>query len=183
MEVKERWICTLKRKQRVEKIALGETVPSVQDKEEFELHVPSWFIDSCECSANEIVNVQFSCSSQLSRAMSLSFTLVGEIPEWLDLKDVLEDFLSQLGVLKRGQMLPVPLLEDGQVLLAHYESMDPHVFLHGDEIGLELITEAEPAVPVGTFRQMESTQGVDFASLFSAPGETKFYGTARQVGR
>jgi len=171
MDVKERWICTLKKRSHLEKLALGQPIDSTQDKEEFELHVPSFIINSLETKPNEVINALFSCSSQLPKAVSLSFKIIGEIPEWLDLKEILEEYLSHLGVLRRGQILPVPLLEDGQALLASYESYDPFVFLHGEEVGLDIledvneIAKVSETIPEGIFRPTKDYENIDFNSM------------------
>jgi hypothetical protein len=67
----------------------------------------------------------------------------------MDIRDLIEEPLSQLGVLEVGQIVPVPVVEGAMILL---ESCEPEglVFLDGADIvlDLEMSDAAEEAEPV-----------------------------------
>jgi hypothetical protein len=65
------------------------------------------------------------------------------------LKDLLEEPLSQLGVIHKGQMIPAPAFEGVHLLLRTCEPDGPPVFLDGAEVSLEIEqdTLSIPAVP------------------------------------
>jgi hypothetical protein len=88
------------------------------------------------------VDLDFKRSEDMPRATSLNFRMLGPLPD-LDIRDLLEEPLSQLGVLQVGQIIPVPALEGVLIL----ESCEPDgiVFLDGAEIALDIIGD-EPSL-------------------------------------
>jgi len=109
------------------------------------LRLPEWFLDTMGVTGEQIV--RFERSESMPRATSLTFRL-NSLPDWLDIRDILEGPLSQLGVIKQGQVLPLDVLDD-TILLDNAEPFDTFLFLDGDEIAIHVICDAEPEpVPV-----------------------------------
>jgi hypothetical protein len=109
------------------------------------LYLPQWFMESVGVDGDQI-EVEFKRSEEMPRATSLTFRLMGPGSD-VEIRDFLEEPLSQLGVLQAGQIIPVPVF-GGELIL---ESCEPDgvVFLDGAEIALEILVEAaSPVVPV-----------------------------------
>ena len=209
IDVKERWICSIKNRDLHEKIALGTFIKSKQEEHQFELHLPQWFMNSTNFREGEVTNILFSCSSTLPRASTLTFKVLGLIPEWLDLRSLLELKLSELGVLRKGQILPLPLMEvyGDTALIASFSGDSPYVFMQGEEVALEIIEDElqqqqqhqqqqiQPQVEQEVFRShklmyvapllTEDEKSIDFSSLFTLPERDqpiKFLGAGRRLG-
>ena len=90
------------------------------------------------------VDLDFKRSEEMPRATSLNFRMLGPMPD-LDIRDLLEEPLSQLGVLQVGQIIPVPALEGVLIL----ESCEPDgiVFLDGAEIALDIVGDERAEEP------------------------------------
>ena len=125
------------------RISIGDPVSGDNDIRKEVLYLPPWFNDSIGIVNGELTEVHFEMSEDLQRATSLTFKVIGDIPRDLDVRDLLEEPLSQLGVLEVGQMIPVPAL-DGVLLIL--EQCDPEgvVFLDGADIALNIIDDSEP---------------------------------------
>lgn len=106
------------------------------------MYLPPWFMDTAGLLDGDEIDMEFKKSEDLQKATRLSFKVIGNIPDDLDIRDLLEEPLSQLGVIEAGQMIPIPALE-GTVLLL--DSCEPEglVFLDGAEIALDIQTEAD----------------------------------------
>jgi len=115
------------------------------------LYLPSWFCESIGVEGGEELEIEFERSENLQKATRLSFKVIGDIPGDMDIRDLIEEPLSQLGVLEVGQIVPVPVVEGAMILL---ESCEPEglVFLDGADIVLDLemsdAAEAEAEEPV-----------------------------------
>jgi hypothetical protein len=92
---------------------------------------------SIEADGHERI-VRFEPSETIPRAQRLHFQTVGIIPDWIDIVSILEEPLSQLGVLKKGQMLPVPVIENAMLILDVYDPEEEYVFMDGNNITLEV---------------------------------------------
>jgi hypothetical protein len=106
------------------------------------------------------VEIEFTKSEELPRATSLTFRMMGPGQSDIDIRDLLEEPLSQLGVLQVGQIIPVPTLDGSMLLL---ESCDPDgvVFLDGAEIALNIINdEQDGGTPLATREVVERTREV-----------------------
>jgi hypothetical protein len=101
------------------------------------LYLPSWFCESIGVEGGEELEIEFERSENLQKATRLSFKVIGDIPGDMDIRDLIEEPLSQLGVLEVGQIVPVPVVEGAMILL---ESCEPEglVFLDGADIVLDL---------------------------------------------
>jgi hypothetical protein len=121
-------------------ISIGDPVPS--DRGRKVLYLPQWFMESVGVEDGFEVDLDFKRSEDMPRATSLNFRMLGPLPD-LDIRDLLEEPLSQLGVLQVGQIIPVPALEGVLIL----ESCEPDgiVFLDGAEIALDIIGD-EPSL-------------------------------------
>lgn len=157
------------------------------------LFVPSWFLESIGLEDGADVELAFEKSETLPKATRLSFKVIGDIPADMDVRDLLEEPLSQLGVLEVGQMIPIPILEGTMLLLQECEPENV-VFLDG-EADLEIENDsplAEPPLaeqaaaeeesPVAEqethFTQMpEGQETIDFSQMFSP---TSVYGWLNQ---
>jgi hypothetical protein len=137
-----RWIAYLGEN----RISMGDPVTAEYTNQET-LYVPQWFIETIGIEDGDSIEVQFERSEDLTRATSLSFKVIGDIPNDLDIRDLLEEPLSQLGVLHVGQVIPVPALE-GVLLLLEKCEPDGVVFLDGADIALDIIPETPPASPL-----------------------------------
>jgi hypothetical protein len=91
----------------------------------------------------------------LQKATRLSFKVIGDIPGDMDIRDLIEEPLSQLGVLEEGQIVPVPVVEGAMILL---ESCEPEglVFLDGADIVLDLEMEEQGQEPVAEAEEAEA---------------------------
>lgn len=136
-QTSSRWIAAIRFGGQEYKIAIGSPVETNQ--EEQALYFPSWFLDTIGLShGGEERIVRFEVSERLPKARSLHFKTIGLLPDWLDIVQVLEEPLSQLGVLKMGQMIPVPLIDDAMLILATYDGEEDFVFMDGSDITLEV---------------------------------------------
>jgi len=111
------------------------------------VYVPQWILDlGTVNTAGNGEETTFECipSESLPRATRLGFRIVGDMPEDIDVRELLEGALSQLGVLTIGQMIPVPAF-DNCVLVVEVCEPAERVFLDGAEIALEIEREEAPA--------------------------------------
>ena len=106
------------------------------------MYLPAWFMDTAGLLDGDEIDMEFKKSEDLQKATRLSFKVIGNIPDDLDIRDLLEEPLSQLGVIEAGQMIPIPALE-GTVLLLELSEPEGLVFLDGAEIALDIQTEEE----------------------------------------
>lgn len=108
------------------------------------LYLPSWLCETIGVEGGEELEIEFERSENLQKATRLSFKVIGQIPGDMDIRDLIEEPLSQLGVLEEGQIVPVPVVEGAMILL---ESCEPDglVFLDGSDIVMDLeMDEADP---------------------------------------
>jgi hypothetical protein len=118
------------------RIALGDPVSSAVG---LSLYIPQWVLNSVGLEGTgETVNIRFERSETLAKATQLEFKVLGEIPEGIDLKDLLEEPLSQLGVLEQGQIIPAPLFDGVSLIVKSCSPAGVPVFLDGAEIALEI---------------------------------------------
>jgi hypothetical protein len=154
------------------------------------LFVPSWFLESIGLEDGADVELAFEKSETLPKATRLSFKVIGDIPADMDVRDLLEEPLSQLGVLEVGQMIPIPILEGTMLLLQECEPENV-VFLDG-EADLEIENDSPAPSPLAAaepeeqeqethFTQMpEIQETIDFSQMFSP---TSVYGWLNQKHR
>lgn len=162
------------------------------------LFVPSWFLESIGLEDGADVELAFEKSETLPKATRLSFKVIGDIPADMDVRDLLEEPLSQLGVLEVGQMIPIPILEGTMLLLQECEPENV-VFLDGEaDLEIENDTPVETPSPLAEqaeqaaaevespaeqeqetpFTQMPEV--IDFSQMFSP---TSVYGWLNQKVR
>ena len=145
-EESARWIARLDGTDTLH-IALGDPV-MVDEIRERALFLPQWVLNSVGMEGNgELVEINFERSETLPKATRLAFRFIGTIPNDIDIKELLEEPLSQLGVLHQGQMIPAPVLEGVCVFVntcehAGEEQGGP-VFLDGSDIALETEEDRE----------------------------------------
>ena len=133
-----RWILTLEGIS----VALGDPIP---DTQQAAVYVPQWILDASSAQGQgEMVSVECIAAERLPRAERLCFRVIGDLPEDVDVRELLEGALSQLGVLSLGQMIPVPAFE-GCVLMVEACEPAEHVFLDGAEVALEIERESASA--------------------------------------
>ena len=129
-------------------ISIGDPVPGEGGNI---MYLPQWFMESAGIEDGSEVEIEFTKSEELSKATSLTFRMMGPGESDVDIRDLLEEPLSQLGVLQVGQIIPVPTLEGSMLLL---ESCDPDglVFLDGAEIALNIINDEQVGgTPLASF--------------------------------
>jgi len=122
------------------------------------LYLPSWLCEAIGVEGGEELEIEFERSENLQKATRLSFKVIGQIPGDMDIRDLIEEPLSQLGVLEEGQIVPVPAVEGTMILL---ESCEPDgvVFLDGSDIVMDLEMEEqgqEEAVAVARLEEAEA---------------------------
>ena len=165
-----RWIAVLRVSGEEHRIALG----SPEDGEDMSLHLPSWYVESIGIvGQGEELIVSFEKCERMTKATGLRFRTVDPIPEWLSIRDVLEEPLSQLGVLRQGQILPIPVLESSVIIVEVCEPTDAaFVFLDGEDVAMEVegLEEDEPAAGIPNIRSEPSPfEPTNFASMFDYP--------------
>jgi hypothetical protein len=165
-----RWVACVKGSH----ISIGDPIssPSYMGREEEILYLPSWLCESIGVEGGEELDIEFERSENLPKATRLSFKVIGQIPADMDIRDLIEEPLSQLGVLEEGQIVPVPVVEGAMILL---ESCEPEslVFLDGSDIvmDLEMEEEADGAaheVMPETSPKEEEAEPVDFRYMLPA---------------
>ena len=180
--VKERLVATIRKQDSEHKLCLG-SPNHVETEADYVLWVPAWFHSMLD--VKQETPVLFSCSSSIPRAKLLNFTTESDLPAWFDLREVLEGVFSQLGVLKRGQVFPVPLLEN-VFLCAEIE--ETYVFLHGEEVEFNVsklvrVPVGPPAEELDPNRDIESQKVEDFSTMIPVQvSSTLFPGRGRRLG-
>ena len=147
-------------------ISLGDPVSSERGRKV--LYLPQWFMESIGVEDGHEIDLDFKRSEEMPRAMSLNFRMLGTAPD-LDIRDLLEEPLSQLGVLQVGQIIPVPALEGTMLVL---ESCEPDgiVFLDGAEIALDIIGDESPLdEPFGVTEEPPVNQPFEDIPMIPAP--------------
>jgi len=148
------------------------------------LYLPSWLCETIGVEGGEELDIEFERSENLPKATRLSFKVIGQIPADMDIRDLIEEPLSQLGVLEEGQIVPVPVVEGTMILL---ESCEPEglVFLDGSDIVLDLemdegeaeqgdavavarLEEAEPVAEAKTEASPSASEPVDYRYMLPA---------------
>ena len=137
-----RLIATFKVGGEEHRIALG----SPDGSTGMSLGLPEWFMESTGLTPGESI-VHFQPCEGMPSAKKLCFKSLEPLPDWLDVRDVLEEPLSQLGVIKQGQILPVPVLDSVVLILESAEPADEFLFLDGEDIEIDVIAPPEESVP------------------------------------
>ena len=133
------------------RISVGDPVNTFTSSDA--LFVPSWFLDTLGLEDGSEIELAFEKSEGLPKATRLSFKVIGDIPADIDVRDLLEGPLSQLGVLEVGQMIPIPII-DGLLLLQECEPENV-VFLDG-EADLEI--ENDSSASASALQEQEQQQ-------------------------
>lgn len=140
-----RWIAHLRSGDEHLHIALGDPVLNTAQNPPG-LYVPSWCLNSLGlCGDGEEVLIDFVRCEDFEKATRLVFKVLGGPVDEIMLRDILEESLSQVGVVEEGQMIPLPMME-GVVLLTEVCEPGGAVFLDGNEVALE-ISQSRPATP------------------------------------
>jgi hypothetical protein len=115
------------------------------------MYVPHWILEACGLEGTgEEVAIRFERCESFLKAEKLGFEVIGDIPADVDMNDLLEEPLSQLGVIHKGQMIPAPAFEGVHLLLRTCQPDGPPVFLDGTEVSLE-IEKPPPSTPPPPF--------------------------------
>jgi hypothetical protein len=138
-----RWIAVLHYKEKEYRIALGDPVRDTSQV----LFVPQWFLHQMNVIGDgEHMEVSFERAETLPKATRLRFSIIGNnnnIPDGIEVRDLLEGPLSQLGVLEKNQIIPIPVLDHHKLKVEVCEPADL-VFLDGNDVAFEI---EEPPVP------------------------------------
>ena len=136
-----RWIAVFQSQGEEHRIALGSPDGQLGG---YCLTMPEWFLESSGLSshanADEVI-VRFIPCEGIPSARKLRFKTLEPLPDWLDIRDVIEEPLSQLGIIKQGQMLPLPVLDSVLLILDSAEPFDDFLFLDGDDIEIDVVTD------------------------------------------
>ena len=133
----------------VHRIALGDPIhelngiPGVVTTN---LYLPQWFCHQANIigdGEDRRLTIHFERCEVLTKATNILFTPLGEIPEDIKIGELLEEPLSQLGVLQEGMIIPVPCFE-GQISL-RVKRCEPtqFVFLDGKEVQYDIEEERQ----------------------------------------
>ena len=133
-EVSARWIAVIGSI----RIAVGD--PTIGDTRS--LYIPQWILEDSSMNPGEEIRVQFERCESIPKATRLGFKIIGDVPRDIDMRELLEEPLSTLGVLKEGQIIPAPVLE-GVYLLVTICEPATEIFLDGAEIALEIEEEVQ----------------------------------------
>jgi hypothetical protein len=145
-------------------VALGDPVAGWVKK----MYVPHWILEACRLEGTgEEVAIRFERCESFLKAEKLVFRVIGDIPTDVDLKDLLEEPLSQLGVIYKGQMIPAPVFEGVHLLLTSCEPNGPPVFLDGTEVSLE-IEQPVPSTPPPPLAPVPEPLAQDFSQILPA---------------
>jgi len=177
-EDSKRWIALIEES----RISIGDPVNTFTNSDA--LFVPSWFLQTVGLEDGAKIKITFHKCEDLPKASRLSFQVLGDIPGDIDIRDLLEEPLSQLGVLEVGQMIPVPLLDDVTLFLQECEP-ESVVFLDGADIALEIEYEKKDAEALqpGIFRGHDVEEDDFMPSLPTLSGvNTSFQGIGRRLG-
>lgn len=180
-----RWICAIGG---TKWIALGDPVVVDEGPEPFCLFVPHWMLEGIDHSSDgEMVEIECIECETLPKATRLSCKIVGTLPRDMDIRDILETPLSQLGVLEQGQFLPVPAFEDLVMYVDEVEPAGGHVFLDGAEIAFEVEEDREKPVeePLEPVEPIQTTEE-DFTEMVPLEepvrGYVPFQGKGNRLG-
>lgn len=186
-----RCIATFKVNGEEHRIALG----SPDGTTGMRLSLPEWFMDSAGLRADEEIIIHFRACEAMPLAKKLCFKSIEPLPDWLDVRDVLEEPLSQLGVIKQGQIVPVPVLDSCVLVLESAEPADEFLFLDGEDIEIDVavdgpvhteevpVPEPEPE-PVAVQQAEETFPLLPPVTVNSLPtrGVIPFSGKGRTLG-
>ncbi len=129
-------------------IALGSPAME-EERHSSKLFLPTWLVESSGLIGDgDEMEVRFLRSEDLPKATSLQLRVLGEVPEGFDMREILEEPLSSLGVLRAGQIIPAPLMDGIQILVEKVEPEAEAVFLDGNDVALHL--ESDVATPPPT---------------------------------
>jgi len=174
-EDSKRWIALIEES----RISIGDPVNTVTDSDS--LFVPSWFLQTVGLEDGANIQITFQKCEDLPKASKLSFQVLGDVGD-IDIRDLLEEPLSQLGVLEVGQMIPVPVLDDVTLFLEECEP-ESVVFLDGADIALEIEYEKKEVLQPGIFRGHDGEEDDFMPSLPTLSRvNTSFQGIGRRLG-
>ena len=140
------------------------------------LFVPSWFLEFVGLEDGAQVELAFEKSEALPKATRLSFKVIGDIPSDVDVRDLLEEPLSQLGVLEVGQMIPIPII-DGLLLLQECEPENV-VFLDGEaDLEIENESRAPPSASAASTPSASSASASAASASAAASQQDQDYQT------
>jgi hypothetical protein len=137
------------------RVAVGDPVPC-ENRWSRNLYIPQWILESAGMvGEGEEIQMRFERCETLPKATKLGFKILGDVPEGIDLRELLEEPLSSLGALEVGQIIPAPILDGVHLLVQTCEPEGGAVFLDGAEVALDLESdpiEAPPMAPMATPR-------------------------------
>ena len=165
-----RWIAVVQCGGEEHRIALGSPDGRMGG---LEMSLPEWFMESSGLSEHEgeEIIVQFVPCEGMTPARKLRFKTLEPLPDWLDVRDVLEEPLSQLGVIKQGQVLPIPVLDSVVLILDSAEPADDFLFLDGDGIEIDVFMDEPAPAP---FQQQEQEQEQEQEATVTAATDEPF---------
>jgi hypothetical protein len=161
-----RWIAVLHYKQKEYRIAVGDPVRDTSQV----LFAPPWFLHTMGVIGDgESMEVTFERAETLPKATRLCFRVIGDnstMPEGIDIRDVLETPLSQLGVIMKNQTIPIPISDFHSLQVIECEPADC-VFLDGNDVAFE-VEEPESIIE-------RSRQATPFVSPTHTPFSTPMF--------
>jgi hypothetical protein len=164
-----RWIAAIATPSgEVVRIALGDPI---RDNFSSCLYLPSWFCMHAGIigdGQDTLVSIRFEKCEELPRATELTMQVLGDVPDDFSIRDVLEDPLSQLGVLQEDMILPIPCLDGHAHLRVKATKPAACVFLDGqtalcfEETPLQEVRSRTPTPMPTPFFSSSSPRCEDF---------------------
>jgi len=141
-----RWIATVKGPSGTIRVAIGDPIPNSYKTND--LYIPHWLLSQAGVEGvGEEMQIRFERCEDMKKATQLKFTYLGELSNDIDMRELLETPLSQLGVVTKGQIIPAPVLE-GNLVVSHVEPAGIPVFLDGNEVEFSIQGDKRPPTPV-----------------------------------
>jgi hypothetical protein len=176
-----RWIAKLSGPSGEIRVALGDPVPSGGRQKD--IYIPPWLLSTIGVEGvGEELLVKFERCETFEKATKLIFTYLGELPGSIDMKELLEHPLTQLGVLSQGQILPVPVLE-GNLIVSQCEPEGVPVLLDGNEIAFDIQGDVKEVNPIPEPVPESTQSGMLPESLLSPQGGPYRVSTTSSRGR
>jgi hypothetical protein len=184
-----RWIAAITTSAgEVIRIALGDPVG---DNFSSWLYLPPWFCMHAGIigdGSDDRVEVRFEKCEDLPKATQITVETLGEIPDGLDIRELLEEPLSQLGVLQEGMILPIPCV-DAAHLRVKQTKPAACVFLDGHDVTLcfeekiptQVKSRTPTPMPTPFFTAADATASMLPALSLGAQPTGSFRGIGRRL--
>lgn len=126
------------------RVALGDPIPHSHDHAH-NLYLPFWLLDHYGFEGQgESVRIDFEPCETFAKAREIHLKVLDSVSQDLDLQEILEEPLSQLGILEEGMQIPCPVYEGVRLEVTKLEPSGVPIFLDGSDIALHIEQERPP---------------------------------------